>query len=202
MEKRSVFTIFKKHSFIGILLALFILSGCSDLHEPINENTSGWFNHYFVYHFSVLIKSLASYLNGSYGLSIIIITLVIRLAVMPFMLKQTRSSIKTQDKMKILKPEIDAIQKKYKSKKDRESQVQMQQEMMQLYQKHNFNPLVSFAGCLPLLLQFPILIAFIYAIRRTPEIASHRFLWFDLGQTDILLTLLAVVIYFIQSRIS
>ncbi|HLS08460.1 membrane protein insertase YidC [Lentibacillus sp.] len=91
--------------------------------------------------------------------------------------------------MKELKPEIDEIQSKYKDKKDKESQMSMQQEMMQLYQKHNFNPLASFTGCLPLLIKMPILIAFYYAIRRTPEIAAHHFLWFDLGQTDMLLTI-------------
>lgn len=48
----------------------------------------------------------------------------------------------------------------------------------------------------------PILIAFYYAIRRTPEIAVQSFLWFDLGQTDLLLTGIAVVIYFIQFKVS
>src|SRR5699024_12297673 len=59
-----------------------------------------------------------------------------------------------------------------------------------------------FSGCLPLLVQMPILIAFYHAIRRTPEIAAHNFLWFNLGSTDILLTILAVAIYFIQSRVT
>src|SRR5699024_12819670 len=83
-----------------------------------------FFNHYFVYNFSVLIKKLASILNGNYGLSIIIITLIIRLAVMPFMLKQTRHNLEMQDKMKDLKPEMEEIQNKYKGAKDRESKMQ------------------------------------------------------------------------------
>lgn len=202
MQKHSIFTFFKKYTWILFILVLF-LTGCSgSINEPIDANTTGWFNHYIVYNLSVLIKSLASMLNGDYGLSIIIITLIIRLVIMPFMLKQTKSSMHMQDKMKELKPEIDAIQKKYKDKKDREAQMEMQQEMMKLYQKHNFNPLASFAGCLPLLIQSPILIGLYYAIRRTPEIASHSFLWFDLGQTDIILTIVAVVVYFIQFKVS
>ncbi|MDY0407589.1 membrane protein insertase YidC [Virgibacillus soli] len=202
MEKRSVFTFFKKYGFIAIILLIF-LAGCSgNINEPIDEQTTGFFNHYFVYNFSLLIKFLAKLFNGSYGLSIIIITLLIRLAVMPFMLKQTRSSLEMQDKMKDIKPEMDEIQKKYKGKKDKESQTKMQQEMMALYQKHNFNPLASFAGCLPMLIQFPILIGFYYAIRRTPEIAAHEFLWTNLGQQDMILTITAVVIYFIQSKVS
>ncbi|MDY0406412.1 membrane protein insertase YidC [Virgibacillus sp. 179-BFC.A HS] len=201
MEKKSVFTFIKKYGLIGIVLILF-LSGCTDINKPIDENTTGWFNHYFVYNFSVLIKTLASYMNGSYGLSIIILTLIIRLVLMPFMLKQTKSSLEMQDKMSVIKPELDEIQKKYKDKKDRDSQMKMQQEMMQLYQKHNFNPLASMAGCLPLIIQMPILLAFYYAIRRTPEIATHQFLWFNLGHTDIILTIIAVAVYFVQFRVS
>ncbi|MFD1361227.1 membrane protein insertase YidC [Lentibacillus salinarum] len=201
MERTSVFTFAKKYSLIGLILIIF-LAGCGSIDEPVNADTEGFFNHFFVYNFSLLIKGLASFFNGSYGLSIIVITLMIRLVVMPFMLKQTRSSLEMQDKMKELKPGMDAIKKKYKDHKDRESQMNMQQEMMKLYQKHNVNPLASLAGCLPMLIQMPILIAFYWAIRRTPEIAAHQFLWFDLGQTDIVLTLIAVAIYFIQFKVT
>lgn len=201
MENKSVFTFIKKYGLIVLLLAL-VLTGCSDIDKPIDENTTGFFNHYFVYNFSVLIKTLAEFMGGSYGMSIIIITLAIRLVLMPFMLKQTKSSLEMQDKMGVMKPELDAIQKKYKGKKDRESQTKMQQEMMQLYQKHNFNPLASMAGCLPLIIQMPIILAFYYAIRRTPEIATHHFLWFDLGHVDIALTIIAVIIYFVQFKVS
>lgn len=203
MEKSSVFTFIKKYSGIGIILILIVfLAGCTGLDEPITENATGWFDYYFVYNFSRLIKWLATYLSGSYGLSIIVITLIIRLSIMPFMLKQTRQSLEVQDKMKVIRPELEAIQEKYKDNKEANAQAEMQQEMMALYQKHNFNPLASFAGCLPMLIQMPILIAFYHAIRRTPEIAAQNFLWFNLGSTDLLLTVLAVGIYFIQSRVT
>src|SRR5699024_10137355 len=122
--------------------------------------------------------------------------------VMPFMLKQTRHNLEMQDKMKDLKPEMEEIQNKYKWAKDRESQMQMQQEMMQLYQKHNFNPLASFAGCLLILIHMPILIAFYWSIRCTPEIAEYQFFLFNLGKTYILLTIIAVAIYFVQFKVS
>ncbi len=79
-------------------------------------------------------------------------------------------------------------------------QREIQQEMMQLYQKHNINPLAM--GCLPMLIQFPILIGFYYAIRSTPEIASHSFLWFNLGHSDIIVSLCAGFMYFIQFYVS
>src|SRR5699024_2635171 len=140
LDKQSVFTFFKKYSFIWIILIL-LLTGCSNVNEPIDANATGWFDSYFVYNFSQLIKWLASFLNGSFGFSIIIITLIILFAIMPFMLKQTRNSLEVQDKMKIIKPEMDAIQNKYKGKNDTQSKNDMQQELMKLYQQHQFNPL-------------------------------------------------------------
>ncbi|GGJ81914.1 hypothetical protein GCM10007063_00410 [Lentibacillus kapialis] len=86
MDRTSVFTFAKKYSFVGLILIIF-LAGCGSGNEPVDAETEGFFNHYFVYNFSLLIKGLASFFNGSYGLSIITITLIIRLAVMPFMLK-------------------------------------------------------------------------------------------------------------------
>ncbi|WP_068675528.1 membrane protein insertase YidC [Oceanobacillus sp. Castelsardo] len=203
MEPKSVFTNFKKYSILLGILTLLLLSGCqSASFEPINANSTGWFDHNFVYPFSLLIKGIAALFNDNYGLSIIIITLVIRLILMPFILKQTKNSVQMKEKMEKIKPELHALQEKYKDKKDMESKTKMQQEMMELYQKHNMNPLASLGGCLPMVIQFPILIAFYYAIRRTPEIATHSFLWFDLGQSDIILTVLAVVIYFFQFKVS
>lgn len=72
MEKQSVFTFFKRYRFIGIVL-LLILTGCQSS-EPINSDTPGWFNHYFVYSFSVLIKWVAALFGDNYGIAIILIT--------------------------------------------------------------------------------------------------------------------------------
>lgn len=202
METTSVFTKLKIYSLLLGLVSILFLTGCQGSTEPISADSSGWFDHYFVYSFSVLIKTIAGFFENNYGLAIIIITLFIRLALMPFMLKQMKNSTAMKDKMGTLKPEIEALQEKYRNNKDAESQRNMQAEMMQLYQKHQINPFASFGGCLPMLIQFPILIGFYYAILRTPEIAAHSFLWFDLGQTDMILTIIAIVIYFLQFKVS
>lgn len=200
MQKQSVFTFLKKTSLIGIFSSLiFLLSGCSGNSAG---DSSGWFDRIFVETFSTLIKNIAVFFNDNYGLSIILITVLIRMVIMPFMIKQSKNNLVVQDKMKELKPEMEEIQKKYKDKRDPETQSKMQQEMMQLYQKHNFNPLASFSGCLPMLIQFPFLIGFYYAIRQTPEIATHSFMWFNLGETDYLLVAIAVLVYFIQYKVS
>ena len=53
-----------------------------------------------------------------------------------------------------------------------------------------------------MILQMPILIGFYYAIRRTPEIAEQSFLWFSLGETDILFVIVAVIIYYLQAKVN
>jgi YidC/Oxa1 family membrane protein insertase len=104
--------------------------------------------------------------------------------------------------MKVIKPEMDEIQKRYKNKRDMDDQLSMQRELSELYQKHDFNPVKMVSGCLPMIIQMPFLIGFYYAIRRTSEIAEQPFLWFNLGETDLLLVLVAVLVYFIQARVS
>ncbi|MFY4776913.1 membrane protein insertase YidC [Metabacillus sp. RGM 3146] len=188
-----------------ILLAGLVLGGCqsaSGQSHSITSQTPGFFNHYFVYTFSVIIKTFASWFGGSYGMAIILTTLLIRLVLMPFMLKQTKNQMVMKAKMAKVQPELKEIQEKMKNTKDPEAKTKLQQETMKLYQKHGVNPLASLAGCLPLLLQLPILMGFYYAIRQTPEIASHTFLWFNLGHTDMILPILAAAIYLVQFRVS
>lgn len=202
MENKSVFNFFKRYGiFLLIGLLLVTLTGCGATNEPIDENTAGFFNHFVVYPFSYLIKFFAGLFNGSYGLSLIMMTFLIRLALMPLMLKQYKTQLVMREKMAIIQPEMNELKEKYKDKKDQESQQKMQQEMMGLYKKHNFNPLTS-AGCLPMLIQMPILIGFYWSIMRTPEIAQQSFLWFSLGEPDKVLPFLAMAVYFVQFKVS
>jgi len=169
--------------------------------EPIDSGTVGVFNHYIIYPFSFLIKFLAGVFDGNYGLSIIFTTLLIRSALLPLMMKQYKTQMFTREKMGVIQPEMNELKEKYKDKKSSEDQQKMQKEMMELYSKHNFNPITSM-GCLPMLIQFPILIGFYQAIMRTPQIAEHNFLWFNLGATDMILPFVAAGVYFVQFRVS
>jgi YidC/Oxa1 family membrane protein insertase len=188
--KRSSITL------VGLLiLTTILLSACS----PQNMN-SGFFHDYFVKPFTYSIHAVAEVFFGSYGISIIVITVLIRLVLLPFMLKQYRNQMNMKEKMDVLKPEMDVIQKKMKAEKDPKKKQELQAEMMGLYQKHGVNPLNM--GCLPILIQMPILTGFYYAIRGSKEIASHQFLWFNLGHPDILITLVAGVIYYFQFKVS
>ena len=94
-------------------------------------------------------------LTGNFGFAIIILTIVFRVVLLPLGIKQ----IKSMQAMQALQPKIKEIQKKYKGNKQK-----IQEQTMKLYQEYGVNPL---GGCLPLLLQFPILIA-MYAVIRAP----------------------------------
>ncbi|MET3699778.1 protein translocase subunit yidC [Bacillus oleivorans] len=184
---------------MGLLLSLIILvmllSGCTEINEDITSESEGIWNEFFVYPLSWLIINTSNLVGENYGLGLIIVTLLIRLAILPLMIKQTKNT----KAMQALQPEMEELRKKYSSK-DQATQQKLQQEMMQLFQKHNVNPL---AGCFPLLIQMPILIAFYHAIMRTPEIGEHNFLWFDLGARDpfFILPLIAGVTTFLQQKI-
>jgi YidC/Oxa1 family membrane protein insertase len=179
----------------GLLSVFLFLTGCSEIKKPITAESTGFWNEYIVYPLSWLIKEGAYLLGGSFGLSLIVVTILIRLAILPLMIKQTRSS----KAMQALQPEMKALREKYSSK-DQKTQQKLQQETMALFQKHGVNPM---AGCFPLIVQMPILIGFYHAISRTREIAQDSFLWFDLGEKDpyYILPIVAGITTFIQQKL-
>lgn len=191
--KRSTLTI------IALLsLTTLLLSACSA--QTQNGKSTGFFQTYFVHPFALFIKYVADLFSGNYGLAIILVTLIIRLVLMPLMLRQYKNQMAMKEKMDVLKPEMDAIQKKMKAEKDPKKKQELQAEMMGLYQKHGVNPLNM--GCLPILIQMPILTGFYYAIRGSQEIAHHKFLWFSLGHPDYVITIIAGLIYYFQFKVS
>jgi YidC/Oxa1 family membrane protein insertase len=189
LKKRIVFV-------VSLVLTLSLLAGCSEatMQDPITAESEGFWNHYVVYPLSWLMIKVAETFNGNYGLSIIIVTILLRFAILPLMIKQTQNS----KKMQALQPELQKLKEKYSSK-DQKTQQKLQQETMALFQKHGVNP---FSGCLPLLIQMPILIGFYQAIVRTEPIREHTFLWFDLGAPDplFILPLVAGLTTFIQQK--
>jgi len=185
----------KKILFTTITAISLVLTGCqSSLENP------SFFQITFVQPFERLIHLFAEFTGGSFGLSIIILTVLIRLLLMPFMLRQYKNQQLLKEKMALVKPELEVIQVKLKETKDPEEQRSLQQEMMVLYQKHGISPLNM--GCLPLLIQMPILMGLYYAIIGSQEIATHSFLWFDLGHSDIWMTAIAGIVYFLQFKLS
>jgi YidC/Oxa1 family membrane protein insertase len=187
----------RKIVLVFVLLAFMLIATGCNFEQEIDPVNGGFWDKYFVFPLSWLIDYFATLLNtgdvakyDSYGWSIVIVTIILRLFTLPLMVKQLKSS----KMMQALQPEMQKVREKYKK-----DQQKMQQETMKLFQQNNVNPL---AGCLPILVQMPILIAFYHAIMRNANIANHSFLWLpDLGSPDpyyILPVLAGVTTYFQQ----
>lgn len=135
-----------------------------------------WFNRYVVI---PIFNFLESHVTLNYGLIIFLLTLIIKLVLFPL----TYKSYMSQAKMRVLKPQIDEINKKIPADKAMERQ----QAVMKLYKKAGVNPM---GGCLPMLLQMPILIALFYFFPGAIELRQKSFLWAtDLASYDSIATL-------------
>ena len=133
---------------------------------PLGWGIFGWVNEYLIIPiFDLLSKYCYSF---GFGIIILLLTLIIKLALSPF----TYKAFLSQAKMKVLKPEIDNITEKNKGK----DQMKIQQETMALYRKAGVNPM---GGCLPMLFQFPILIALFQFFPASIELRQESFLWAD-----------------------
>ena len=114
-------------------------------------------------------------LGWNYGIIILILTIILKIVLFPIAFKTYKSSAK----MKALKPDIDELAKKYPKKEDA---MKKQQATMELYKRGGVNPM---AGCIPLLLQMPILIAMFRFFPSSIELRQQSFLWAaDLSSYD------------------
>ena len=141
---------------------------------PLGGSVVGLFTKYVIIPlFDFLHRFIASY-----GLIILLMTLFIKIVVLPFAFKSYSSSAK----MQAIKPEIDKLNEKYPRQEDA---MKKQQETMALYQKAGINPM---GGCLPMLLQFPILYAMFRFFPASIELRQQPFLWAeDLSAYDSIL---------------
>ena len=108
---------------------------------------------------------------GAYGVAIIVLTIIIRLALAPLQQFQLITQRKTMVEQRKLAPQVAELRKKYK--KDPQK---LNAEMMKMYQEHGVNPLGGLVGCLPLIVQLPILTALYYVLTdfaRSHHVAAH-----------------------------
>ncbi|MFR3298703.1 MAG: YidC/Oxa1 family membrane protein insertase [Fusobacterium sp.] len=130
-------------------------------------------------------------MTGSFGLSIILLTILIKIVLLPFTLKQDKS----MKEMKKLQPKIDELKKRYEG--DPQT---LNQKTMELYKEHKVNPA---GGCLPLLIQLPILWALFGVLRKEGVVPDEAFLWFSLVTPDpfFILPILNGAVSFIQQKL-
>lgn len=170
------------------VLAILVLTGCG--RSDITAHSSGaWEN--FVYGFAQIIRFLS--FGGLIGLGIILFTIVIKTVLLPLMHIQMKSTRKMQD----IQPEIKKIQAQFPGK-DAESKRLVAEKTQEIYSENGVNP---YMGCLPLLVQMPILWALYQAITRVDFLRDGHFLWFDIAGRDpyYILPVLAALFTFASS---
>ncbi len=131
---------------------------------------------------AILVRPLAylilkvGFLFNNFGLSVMVLGILIRLILLPFSLKSMRQS----NIMQKIQPEIARIEKKYAGKTDSDAMMAKSQEMMLIYQKYKINPV---SGCLVALIQIPLFFAFLSAINKVPAIFEGSLFGMNLGMT-------------------
>jgi len=163
--------------------ALFVGPKDFDLLKQVNPKLEQVINFGWL---SILAKPLFLIVNWfndnmvhSFGWAIVLVTVVINLALFPLKI----SNMKSMRKMQALKPQIDAINAKYKNIKITDPRKgEQNQEVMDLYKKHGVNPM---GGCMPMLLQIPFFFAFYKVFTVSVEMRGAQWLWVtDLSQPE------------------
>src|ERR1700736_44958 len=157
---------------------------------------------------SILVGNPIADAVGPFGIAIVLLTILIKLIISPVFQYQLTTSRRVQAEQRRIAPELAKIRKQYK--KDPQK---LNQETMALYKEHNINPLAQMSGCLPALVQSPILIPLFYVIRdahQTLPIHNFHFLGIALDKTAlapgqfvplaILLPILAGLTTFVQTK--
>ena len=132
---------------------------------PLGGWMVAWFNRLVI----IPCFDLLGRFIHNYGLVILLMTLLIKLLISPLTIK----SYKSTAKMQVIKPEVDKINEKYPNEKDA---MKKQQATMELYRKAGISPM---GGCLPMLLQMPILFAMFRFFPASIELRQQKFLWAD-----------------------
>ena len=142
----------------------------------LGKNIVGWINRFLI----IPIFNFLEKFIGSYGLIILILTILLKIVLFPLTFKSYQSTAK----MQILKPLVEELGKKYPKKEDA---MKKQQATMDLYKRAGVNPM---GGCLPMLLQFPILFAMFRFFPVSIELRQEPFLWTtDLSTYDSIINL-------------
>ncbi|MEJ6348621.1 membrane protein insertase YidC [Holzapfeliella sp. He02] len=135
------------------------------------------------------------------GWGLIIITGVLRLILLPLMINQQSKSLRHQERMKLVKPQTDLIQKAVKNPATtQEQKMQINQLQMQVYRENNMS-ITGGIGCLPLIIQLPFLMGIYQSIQYSQDIVHSSFFGISLGSPSVIITVIATLLYVIQSFI-
>lgn len=198
----------KKLTLAGLAgIALLVLSGCVSSHVvngirvPTAAGKAGFTYRFIVTPMIDFVDLFAHQMNLGYGLAIILVTLIIRLLILPLGLNQAYKSTYMQEKLAYLAPVFAPLNDRMKSATSQEEKMAAQQAIMKA-QKDNGVNMFSSIGCLPLIIQWPFFIALYNAAMYTPGIMSASFMGIPLSKSSIILTIISGILYFAQTWIS
>ena len=182
------------------LASLIFLSGCVSVDRKTG-NPTGLIWDLLGRPMGEAIKFFANNLGLGFGIGIIIVTLIVRLIILPLGLYQSWKATYQSEKMNYLKPILGPIQERMKNASSQEEKLLAQQELMAA-QRENGVSMFCGVGCLPLLIQMPFFSALFFAAQHTKGVADSSFLGIALGKPSLLLTAIVAVLYYIQSMLS
>ncbi|MGF7436401.1 membrane protein insertase YidC [Lentilactobacillus senioris] len=189
---------FKRGATLSLLGGLaLVLSGCV---RTKNGHPYGFVYDYLAKPAQHVMEWLTQYV-GSYGWAIIVLTVIVRMVLLPMMVSQMKKSTIQQEKMQLVRPQMDIITKRQKAAKTQEEQAAASQQMMKLYRDNGIS-MTGGIGCLPLLIQMPIFAALYAAIRYSPELSHTVFMGIRLGETSWVLAVLSFLAYLLQGYLS
>ncbi|WP_304126613.1 membrane protein insertase YidC [Gemella sanguinis] len=192
--------------------SVFFLSGCSA------QDRSGTFYETFVKPMDMFLNKIHEYV-GSWGWSIVIITLIVRIIILPFMLNNYKTQNKARRGQVLARPELEVVQAKQKAAREKEARaisneektqaraelMELQREQMAIMKKYDANP-ISVGGCLPLLIQMPFLTGLFFTLTNplySAGIIDSTYLGiFSLGTRSYVLPIIAFLVYAAQTKLT
>lgn len=149
--------------------------------------------------------------TGSYGVSILLLTVIVRLGMLPLSIKQTKSMLQMQERHKKMQPKLEEVRRRFPKDAGPQQAKQRQAEELRLMREHGVVA-GQLGGCLPILLQMPVFLALYQVLSTSIELRGAGFLWFpDLttpdalslgGPTVNILPILWIALMFVQMRLA
>ncbi len=190
-----------------LVVAALVLSACGATNNPNvapHSGIYGWVYQWLGRPLQNIMIHTAHMVGGdnSAGWGIVIITVVVRLILMPLMLVQQNKSVRQQEKMARLQPQMKLIQAAMKHKViTPEQQMTLSGWQRELYSKNEMS-LTGGIGCLPLIIQLPIMWGIYQAVFYSPQLAHSTFFGISLSQKSVVLAIIATIFTVIQGYIS
>ena len=186
-------------SAMGVAM-LLVLTGCVQIDKATGEPTGLIWNTIGA-PMAEAIKYFANDQGLGFGLGIIIVTIIVRLIILPLGIYQSWKATLHSEKMNALKHVLEPHQTRLKEAETQEEKLEAQQALFAAQKEHGIS-MFGGVGCFPLLLQMPFFSAIYFAAQHTEGVAEASFLGIELGSPSWILVAFAGVLYYLQSLLS